>query len=80
VTGPIIDFADDIECPYCGYIDPDSWEVYGDMDDGGTKIDECLSCGKKYEITMNISYNFDMEGKEETDDRTADSKSDSGSD
>lgn len=78
MTGPVIDMADDIECPYCGYVDPDSWEVYGPMNEDDTITDQCLRCNKEYEVTMHVTYSFDMKGKE--DDGNTDSKPNSGPD
>lgn len=40
-------------CPYCGYDEPDPWEI----ETNETSID-CVNCGKKYAIEQIISRTF----------------------
>ena len=48
-------FQDYIVCPYCGYIDEDSWEY---AEDGECQDIECRSCGRKLELIIDITIDF----------------------
>lgn len=39
-------------CPYCGFEDIDSFELYDD------EITECPSCGKEYGVIRNIEITY----------------------
>ena len=45
---------EEITCPWCGYVDTDSWEFDGEYDDAY----ECPSCGKPFilERIIDITY------------------------
>ena len=43
---------DEIECPYCGYKNPDSWEYLRMLEQDEVFEIDCADCGK----TFNIFY------------------------
>lgn len=53
------DCEDNIYCPWCGdrYEIDEEYELYTD---GGHDL-TCYHCGKKFEVTTNVSYSFDTE-------------------
>lgn len=46
-------------CPYCGYVQIDSWEIPGD--DG---IVECVRCEKEFDFTRNVEVTFSTSRKD----------------
>jgi transcription elongation factor Elf1 len=50
------EYTDFITCPYCGYVECDSWDI--DFDNGECTEIECGICGKEMfvERTMSINY------------------------
>lgn len=44
--------GENIICPWCGYEDPDSWEMGCDYDEDY----ECINCGKPFVVTRFIEY------------------------
>lgn len=51
-------------CPYCGYEDPDSWELgYGLMEDSGAT--DCPSCEKEYKWLVWTEHHYTTEKIEE---------------
>lgn len=48
--------SDGVECPYCGYVDKDSWEL-GDGGEGCGEI-ECGECEKLFNWQRMISINY----------------------
>ena len=52
---------DNITCPYCGWVDTDSWE--GGMEhDGDTSEQDCPECDKKFHVQMNIEVSYTSKG------------------
>ena len=46
-----------ITCPYCGYVNQDSWEEH--MEDGDCdKHYECPNCGREFEVSMEIEVSY----------------------
>lgn len=47
-------YTENIVCPYCGYVNDDSWEIASDYDDAY----ECEECGKTFswERIIDVSY------------------------
>lgn len=45
--------TDELVCPWCGYKDPDSWEL-GDEDDAY----ECPNCGRVFEYSSEVARTF----------------------
>ena len=41
-----------ITCPWCGYEDPDSWEMQGERDEDYI----CKDCGKSFVVERDVSY------------------------
>ena len=57
------EFTNNAVCPYCGYIDTDSWELGGGFgseqsDDGET---ECGKCEREYRWHREIVITFSTE-------------------
>lgn len=51
----------DVSCPYCqSNQDTVDW-TEGWSNDGDEFIEECGSCGKSFEVTVNLSLNYDVE-------------------
>ena len=48
--------SEGVECPFCGYIDKDSWEL-GDGGEGCGEI-ECPDCEKTFLWERTISVNY----------------------
>ena len=46
------DFESEITCPWCGYVEMDSWEA--DNEDSH----DCENCGHKYSHTRNIEVTY----------------------
>lgn len=44
--------TENITCPWCGYEDPDSWEMHGERDEDY----RCAECGKPFVVECDISY------------------------
>ena len=53
------DNTNNLVCPYCGYEDRDSWEVYPGEED--LEVCECGSCGKEFRAWRNISITYSTE-------------------
>jgi len=51
----------EITCPYCGWIDGDSWESNLD-NDGDEEVIECPECHKKFAVTMNVVVSYNSHG------------------
>lgn len=50
-------YEDNITCPFCGYVDRDSWEVdFGGME-GEEKL-ECGECQKEFVVTKHIEVTY----------------------
>lgn len=49
-------YTDNVVCPWCGYIDINSWEFKSDDDDLG--LIECGECGKEFYATRHVSVNY----------------------
>lgn len=47
------EFTNNAVCPYCGYVDKDSWEL-SDNDDET----QCASCDKVYSYKRNVSITY----------------------
>lgn len=47
------EYKSNIICPYCGWVDNDSWEL--DEDDG---INECGSCEKEFNVSREIEISY----------------------
>jgi len=54
----------EVVCPYCGYVDTDSWEIfeYDDVDGAKTEY-TCNECEKEFVIILNVEYSFTSERK-----------------
>ena len=52
------DYTDSLVCPWCGYDDPDSWEIDFGAGMEGDIIHGCVSCGKPMLATrvVNVTY------------------------
>lgn len=50
------DNSEGLECPYCGWVDKDSWEL-GDGGEGIGEI-ECSDCEKTIAWERHISINY----------------------
>ena len=48
---------DNITCPYCGYVDKDSWEVMASDAFMEEEID-CGSCGKTFKCDRDITVTY----------------------
>lgn len=46
-------FGSEIECPWCGYVEADSWE-YGEEDDEY----ECPNCGQKSNLRVFVDITY----------------------
>jgi DNA-directed RNA polymerase subunit RPC12/RpoP len=44
-----------VECPYCGYVDRDSWEW---CDESGDDEHECGSCSKVFAACVSVSVTY----------------------
>lgn len=58
---------DDIICPYCGeiYEIEDEYDLYSE---GGHEV-ECPFCEKKFKVDTHVSFTFDTERIEESEDQ-----------
>jgi hypothetical protein len=54
------EYTNEVVCPYCGYVENDSWEC----DDDGEM--ECGSCEKPFDMTRHKSVSYSTFKKEET--------------
>ena len=58
-------------CPYCGYEDRDSWEIFRSSKDGdgSTAEVECMNddCGRTYKVTLHIDVSYSTEEIDEKD-------------
>ena len=52
---------DNITCPYCGWIDIDSWESSMD-NDGDEETIECPDCYKKFNVEFNVIVSYTSRG------------------
>ncbi len=44
------------QCPDCGHIDYDSWEIFsGDDGDGAECMHDCPDCGMEYKVILHIN-------------------------
>lgn len=51
-----------ITCPYCGYEDSDSWEVFGPYDSECTEIN-CADCDQEFKVAQHIKVTYSTEKK-----------------
>lgn len=59
-------WEDDAVCPYCEYRDESAHEHMDDTDGDGDHTDVwCAECGRKYQLTFNITLTFTTERMEE---------------
>jgi DNA-directed RNA polymerase subunit RPC12/RpoP len=50
--------TENIVCPYCGYINRDSWEVdFGPGLDGSTET-SCNECGRDFFVVRNVIVSY----------------------
>lgn len=52
-------------CPYCGYEQSDTWELFGDKGDAFICVLSCDKCGEEFEVTQNIDISYTTKKKEE---------------
>jgi transcription elongation factor Elf1 len=50
------DYQQNITCPYCGYVDGDSWEVQFEANEEAQL--ECCDCEKKFTVIRNVSVDY----------------------
>lgn len=50
-------YTDNIKCPYCGYVDYDSWEY--NLDDGREEEIICPNCEEAFNVIANFSITYD---------------------
>lgn len=63
------DYTRDITCPYCGYENNDSWEVFGPNDgDGDVTETSCGRCDKEFTVQLNVRVTYSTEKKKEVQD------------
>ena len=48
--------APSITCPYCGYVDKDSWEYR--LSDGDSIIVDCSHCDKEFEVFCHVNVTY----------------------
>lgn len=49
-------YADHIKCPYCGYVNYDSWEYC--LDDDREEEIECPNCEEDFNVVANFSITY----------------------
>ena len=59
--------GDYIKCPYCGWVDNNTWEC--GMGDGDSDIVECGSCERKFRVECSVSRTFDCSKETDHDTR-----------
>lgn len=59
-----IDRNDALECPYCGYVDRDAWELFTEMGDE-THTVSCGACEKDFGATRSVSVMYTSFKEEE---------------
>ncbi len=51
-------FADDLICPYCGYVEQDVWELdFGAGFDGDAEV-TCAACGEEYHAERHCAVSY----------------------
>ena len=50
-------YCEDIKCPYCGWIDRDSWEHR--MNDGDEIEIDCGKCEKTFRVNCSVSRTYE---------------------
>ena len=69
---PITKHSRNIVCPYCDYVDQNSWEVdFGPSIEGDIKID-CGRCGETFNVSRSVEITYTStpingEGNDNTD-------------
>ena len=57
------EYTDYAVCPYCGYVDKDSWELnLGPGLDGDGDV-SCNSCGKDFFVSRNVTVTYSTKVK-----------------
>ena len=60
------DYTRKIVCPYCGWEDNNSWEVFGMSDgDGDIRETDCGRCDKDFTVQLHVSVSYTTEKKKE---------------
>ncbi|MFD2867569.1 hypothetical protein ACFSY7_03495 [Kurthia populi] len=64
-----VDYADEITCPYCQYVDDESWQMTEEEYDDF----ECANCGKLFDVVRHLTIRYsskpkDVEGVDENGD------------
>ena len=74
------DYTREVTCPYCGYEDHDSWEVFdGSSGDGDITETSCGRCDKEFTVQLHVRVSYSTEKKKEVEsgcDREESSKKD----
>lgn len=61
-NGEVEEFGNQIKCPYCKHEETDSWEWEELRHSDDTTEHECEECGKNFNITLSISYEYTTKG------------------
>ena len=56
-----------ITCPYCGWEDHDSLEMFPNGSDGDEEEMECGKCEKTFKVTFNVDVSYTTEGMDDTE-------------
>jgi uncharacterized Zn-finger protein len=61
-----LSFNAEAVCPYCGYVEENSLEIFHYDDGDGAKTEHtCDNCDEEYDVTLNIEHTFTTRKKEE---------------
>ena len=54
--------SDGIFCPWCGeFFEDDLYDTFDDVYEEGEHEQTCPECGKKFNLTVNVSYSYETE-------------------
>ena len=60
-----LEFTREAVCPYCGYVESESYDVFTDAEfDGCEAVIPCGGCDKEYEVVLNIEYSYTTKKQE----------------
>lgn len=52
-------YTRNIICPYCGWEDKDSWEVFDGEDGDGAETEvDCGNCEKTFSVILNVEFSY----------------------